>query len=318
MKSRGFTLIELLVVVAVIGLLVALLLPAVQASRESARRLSCGNNLKQLALAMHTYADTFHQLPEGLRQEGAPYRGCTFYTKLLPYIEQQPLYDAWDFTNLQANTTSGRTATRIALLICPSDVFEQDVFEVPADAASGVNYAGRYAGTSYAGNSGDASYLAADGPTKPTGVLFLTGPASTPLPNQQAVSWREISDGYSNTIMLGEKFHTDHNFDSTPGNTRGNLHLHQWSMWAWSGGYKGAGHVMGSAAVPLNERVTLPLLKGTLPQDRRIAAWGSGHPRGVNFVLCDGSVRFLRQEITQATLAALSTREGSEAILEDF
>jgi len=318
MKSRGFTLIELLVVIAVIGLLVALLLPAVQASRESARRLSCGNNLKQLALAMHTYADTYHRLPEGLRQEGAPYRGCTFYTKLLPYIEQQHLYDQWDFTNLQNNTSSGLAATKIGTLICPSDVFQEQVFEVPADAQSGVNYAGRYAGTSYAGNSGDASYLAAAGPLKPTGVLFLTGPASTPMPNQEAVSWREISDGHSNTIMLGEKYHSDQAFDASPAADRGNLHLHQWSMWAWSGGYKGAGHVMGSAVVPINERVTLPLLKGTLPQHRRIAAWGSGHPRGANFVLCDGSVHFLNQAICQATLVALSTREGSEAIVEDF
>lgn len=94
--------------------------------------------------------------------------------------------------------------------------------------------------------------------------------------------------------------------------------MHQWSMWAWSGGFKGAGHVFCSCAVEINHRVPSPPGGGFGPQDRRVNAWGSGHSGGANFCLCDGSVRFIRQTITQQTLCALSTRLGGEVITEEF
>ena len=90
-RSRGFTLVELLVVIAIIGILVALLLPAVQAAREAARRMSCGNNLKQIALAAHNFHDTYKMLPPIVNHSGGP----TFFFHILPYIEQQPLMDLY-------------------------------------------------------------------------------------------------------------------------------------------------------------------------------------------------------------------------------
>ncbi len=321
MKSRGFTLVELLVVIAIIGVLVALLLPAVQAAREAARRMSCQNNLKQLSLAMQNHEDTYKKLPEGLRQESSPYRGYTFYTKLLPYFEQGSLYDKWDFTNLANNTTNGLTATKLKSLMCPTDVFQQTVFNVPVSSGSGVAYAGDYAVTSYVGNFGEVSYHPTTsplGPCKANGVLFLTGPASAPATGQLPIGLKDITDGTSNTLMIGERYHNDKNFDTIPASSRSELLMHQWSMWAWSGGFKGTGHVLASAAVPLNNRVTLPLGSGYGPQDRRIAGYSSGHPGGVNITLCDGSVRFLRDSISQVTLVALSSRDGGDVIAEDF
>lgn len=320
MRMRhAFTLVELLVVIAIIGVLVALLLPAVQAAREAARRSSCLNNLKQISLAIQNHEDTYKVYPEGLRQESGPFRGWTFYTRILPYLEQKPLFDQWDFTNLASNTTSGRTATKIKILLCPSDVFQEQVFTVPASTSSSVTFAGAYAGTSYGGNFGEVAFHPTTGPVGPvknTGVLFLTGPASAPAPAAANVAIRisEITDGLSQTLLLGEKFHQDKIFDTIPAASRSELLRHQWSMWAWSGGFKGSGHVMGSSAVPINHVVPNPPGSGFAAQDRRVNAWGSGHPNGANFALCDGSVRFISQNITQVNLNALSTRAGGEVV----
>ena len=321
MRKTGFTLVELLVVIAIIGVLVALLLPAVQAAREAARRMACQNNLKQLSLAMQNHEDTYKLLPEGLRQEASPYRGYTFYTKLLPYIEQRGLADKWDFANLQNNNTNGLAATRLKTLICPTDVFQKLVFNVPASGSSGVAYSGDYSPTSYVGNFGEVSYHPTTsplGPCKANGVLFFTGPASAPAANQLPIGLKNVTDGTSNTLMIGERYHLDKNFDTIPAGSRSDLFMYQWSMWAWSGGFKGSGHVLASAAVPLNNRVTLPLGSGFGPQDRRIAGYSSGHPGGVNITLCDGSVRFLRDSISQVTLVALSSRDSGDVIAEDF
>ncbi|HMC11995.1 MAG TPA: DUF1559 domain-containing protein, partial [Pirellulaceae bacterium] len=150
-----------------------------------------------------------------------------------------------------------------------------------------------------------------------SGVLFLTGPSGSP-PNLQPISLREITDGLSNTILLGEKFHRDVVFDQITPASRSNLLMYQWSMWAWSGGFKGAGHVFGSAAVPINSRVASPPGSGFGPQDQRVNAWSSAHPNGANFTFCDGSIHFLVNNMNQATLVYLSTRGGGETIIDSF
>src|SRR5579871_3674786 len=130
MKShRGFTLIELLVVIAIIGVLVGLLLPAVQKVREAAARAKCLNNLKQIALATHNYHGAVNKFPPGVDQlpfATAPkYRGVTLYVYLLPYLEQNNLFTGWDMTNPLNNTNGGlnsKTATVLPILVCPSDL----------------------------------------------------------------------------------------------------------------------------------------------------------------------------------------------------
>src|SRR6478736_1595644 len=152
----AFTLVELLVVIAIIGVLVALLLPAVQMARESARRMQCVNHERQLALAAHNFHDINKNFPAGVYQlkfSAAPqFRGVSLYVKLLPYLEQANLAAGWDEIDPSNNTlggTSAKTAQKIKVLMCPSDY----VRENPVATSSSF-----YALTSYGGNGGARSY----------------------------------------------------------------------------------------------------------------------------------------------------------------
>ena len=124
--AKGFTLVELLVVIAIIGVLIALLLPAVQQAREAARRMQCSNNLKQIGLALHNYHETFESLPMG----NSSYQdwGISWMPALLPYVEQGALYDKFDFDTLganygysnQCNNLGNDAKTLIDVFMCPS------------------------------------------------------------------------------------------------------------------------------------------------------------------------------------------------------
>jgi prepilin-type N-terminal cleavage/methylation domain-containing protein/prepilin-type processing-associated H-X9-DG protein len=193
--ARGFTLVELLVVIAIIGILVALLLPAVQAAREAARRMSCSNNLKQIALAMHNYADVHKKFPAspGARVSegpGGPYNQAwvswSGLARLLPYVEQGALHDQinwnyrWDNDNGGTVNNSVVARTRIPGYVCPSD---------PGATAA---YTTNMAPTSYCFSAGPASHWDLGGSKK--GVATLS--------NECAL--RDITDGTSNTIALAE------------------------------------------------------------------------------------------------------------------
>src|SRR6516225_7043857 len=177
-RHNAYTLVELLVVIAILGILMALLLPAVQKIRESANRITCANNLRQLALAAHNYHDQRGNLPPGaviINNAGGRFAGGTnLWVELLPYLEQGNLHDRWDYNDYRSNVAGGTEATTaraIKILLCPSDVVTNDAFQLQLDDpwawASGF-----YGLSSYGGNSGTVSGAGGDFSPSLDGVFF--------------------------------------------------------------------------------------------------------------------------------------------------
>ena len=190
-RYAGFTLVELLVVIAIIGVLVALLLPAVQVARESARRASCQNNLKQLGLALHSYHDMRGSFPLG---GGNPKKaGVGWTAELLPWLEQQPLADQLDRTSpytAESNLAAG--GTLIDTLLCPS---KPQVRELRSSADLSSSSTNRYAPTCYGGMQGERGLRSAKATNNPErGSMIFERP----------ISMVEITDGTSHTMLVGE------------------------------------------------------------------------------------------------------------------
>src|SRR5262245_4494287 len=252
MRRRGFTLIELLVVIAIIAVLIGLLLPAVQKVREAANRMKCANNLKQIALAMHSYHDTYLTFPDGVhRSQGAappstnnytltevPVRRFNWTIAVQPYIEQDNLYKMWNMTNFNINrgVTGDQTTVSwrvIPTYICPSNP-AKPVDEV-SDATA--NPPRHWAITNYMVNAGTRSYRRA--------AQTNDGPFIHCNPRNFA----DILDGTSNTIFLGERNFIDPIFESTGDNLR------FWGWWAFGA----EGDVLLSAAERINwKMITMP------------------------------------------------------------
>jgi prepilin-type N-terminal cleavage/methylation domain-containing protein len=193
-SRRGFTLVELLVVIAIIGVLVALLLPAVQAAREAARRSQCSNNLKQIGLALQNYHDTYKKFPPVAimgRAGPLPQRAYhhTWITAILPFIEQQPLYDSVD----KARPAWGQAIVRtvVPTLHCPSD----SGFGDEPSATHGI------AVTHYVANGGWHWW---NGAVVPGGNLPAGVDYQGPFSGNQSTRMAQITDGTSNTILVAE------------------------------------------------------------------------------------------------------------------
>jgi prepilin-type N-terminal cleavage/methylation domain-containing protein/prepilin-type processing-associated H-X9-DG protein len=313
-RRRGFTLIELLVVIAIIAVLISLLLPAVQAAREAARRAQCTNNLKQIALSAHNYESAHSVYPPGqMKMQFAQqprFRGFSLFVNLLPFIEQQPLYDRWNFADPLANTLGSTAHTAIVLnaLLCPSDQIQQN----PVQSSDRW-----YAIASYGGNGGSQSHppssLTSDG------MYHATGPAAPGFPQVRPAM---VRDGLSNTLFFGERNHVDPNYDSFFAAGWTTEPMWMWGWWAPSGGNFGLSDVTMSSFAPINFRIGFSFANkppdassaaGFAPYDaKRVSSWGSQHPGGATFAMADGSVRFVKETIAQDVLRALGTRSGGE------
>lgn len=292
-RSRGFTLIELLVVIAIIGVLIALLLPAVQQAREAARRSQCRNNLKQIGLAIHNYIDQHNRFPPGhywastTSDLGADGSGWSWGTHLLAQLDQAPLYNTIDFTAsccLQNPVTPGQisnaAAVQVALpiFLCPSDIAPK-VANTPA--FDGVHL---QATTSYCGNGGslDNSHYNEDGAQHANGIFMRFRLSSSVVTTSVTKKIAEITDGTSNTFLTSE------------------------SAWAISisdegtAGRVGRKRFYGSGAGSnrsINEGVAAmnPPNSAANATIRRAAS--SMHEGGAFFGMADGSVRFVGENI---------------------
>jgi prepilin-type N-terminal cleavage/methylation domain-containing protein/prepilin-type processing-associated H-X9-DG protein len=322
LPSDGFTLIELLVVIAVLGILTAILIPAIQFAREAARRIECASRLKQLVIAATAHAEAKGHFPPGVEQwyfnEAVSHRGIPLFAFLLPYLEQQNALVAWDYDNPINNSNQGarsNTAVVIPVFLCPSDL-------IPRNPIVMTSRDWHYALASYGGNGGTRSYF----PLQATadGIFHTTGEASEPKNYQEPVRPKDVADGLSHTLLLGERSHQDPNYLSFNQAGWGEP-LNEQGWWGASNSRKMIGHVTMSTHAPINYRLPFSYANrvGKNPSadsfsqfqtyvDLRLCAYGSGHPGGVNFAFGDGSVRFTSDQIEMSLLRALSTRAGGE------
>jgi prepilin-type N-terminal cleavage/methylation domain-containing protein/prepilin-type processing-associated H-X9-DG protein len=323
-RRPAFTLIELLVVIAIIAVLIGLLLPAIQKVREAASRMKCSGNLKQIALAAHNYEGTFGRFPPGLAQPGSDGRVTSLFVELLPFLEQQPLYNLWNFTNPSANLggTGKPAATALTVLICPTGGIDQNPVTF-GSSATGIS--------SYAGNGGTKAFPQSQ--AKADGIFFATGPMAG---GRSAVRMNDIADGTSNTLFFGERQCGDANMDSyqkapfqpspdppiqsMPAYTAWSAPVNPSAVACVSLGAE-AGLSYGFPTFytpPVNNPVPPPLMWDDYKQPwwYRVEAYGSRHTNGVNVAFADGSVRFLPTSTPLPTFLAMSTRAGGEVVSE--
>ncbi|HKB39036.1 MAG TPA: DUF1559 domain-containing protein [Gemmataceae bacterium] len=303
-RRSGFTLIELLVVIGIIAILIGLLLPAVQKVRAAANRMVCTSHLRQIALAAHHYHDDHGQFPTGAHLpvdvSGVPTGGTNLWVELLRYIEQDNLYKLWDLNDNRKNLAGDRNATTahvIKLLICPSDRLPEPVVYKPSVAW----ISGFYGLSSYGGSAGTRWVPPVPPGKTRDGVFFIDSRVCLADMN---------TDGPSNTLLFGERYHFDPEFDRiAPPLERGTIAGYgKWGLLSIEEGTMD--NVTLHTAVPIN--YWMPAEGGIREVQYRCSAFGSGHPGGANFAFADGHVCFLRNNTPLSMLQALSTRDGGE------
>ena len=279
----GFTLIELLVVIAIIAILIALLLPAVQQAREAARRTQCKNNLKQLGLALHNYHDTFNAFPAAQWYCGhltdctagrpAWSHGWTWTASVMPYMDQSPIYGQIDFEkDLYDPTQIALISTWLPTFACPSDASMRQQIP-PSGGAAGSGDTARIAATSYIANGGAFNNSFTENHSDHTWANGILG-------RDTSVKIRDITDGTTNTFLVGESIHYAFTWDPT-------LYGH-WHP------PSGTACCTLTAARHGNRRLN-PALSASNVVKRE--SFSSFHEGGAQFAMCDGSVRFISENV---------------------
>lgn len=310
MSRRGFTLIELLVVITIIGVLIALLLPAVQAAREAARRAQCVNNLKQIGLAVHNYHDRVGALPGAQLAQGVT--SFSALSHLLPGLELSNEYNSINFSLHNADPANlTATMTRVASFVCPSDVSNTALAQIGAQ-------------TNYMADMGSwIVWQSATGPNvgmgDPNGMFY----------GNSATRFADVIDGLSNTGCFSERILADGN--NAVVSPKSDVFFHpgapttqdqavqmcngidisnlanQFPLFMGAPWVNGQ-HIFQHVNTP-NTRSCgfFTILRANMPASSR-------HPGGVNMLMGDGSVKFIKDGINLATWRALGTRMGGEII----
>ncbi len=310
MKSnqKGFTLVELLVVIAIIGVLIALLLPAVQQAREAARRMSCNNNLKQLALAMHMYHDTHNKFPAGHEYypPGTLQRWCWAHA-LFPYVEQKALYDEIRTLNptYMMDVPASLKDTPISAYVCPSNIGD-------AMGGNGSSSGNAYRPTSDPGFGFKSSYVACAGSNNLDRDVELNGMFCW---NKYA-DMSSVKDGTSNTLLLSEcaaRVQEDTGWGGS-GSIWGGA---TFGGYGFSTEYGPNTTVSDQSYQAIGSTPKYPIVAVGSSYDELRHFARSYHPGGVNAASADGSVRFFSDTIDLTTYNALGTKRGGET-LGDF
>lgn len=307
-RRRGFTLLECVVVIAIIGVLAAILIPAVQAVREAGRRTQCTNNLRQMGLALHNYASTHGSLPPNHNAND-----YSVHVALLPYLEMKPLYDSFNFefaAGFQPLDNRTANVTTPGVFLCPSDITK------PSDDAPGW--------TNYCGNLGSGVQ-----------AFGYNGAFGGPY---QSVRFEQFTDGLATTSLMSEwcpggrgplervrnraLFHAPQH--EAPGQldefalgcrnidvqTAGTLSRYKGSNWCWGEfGLTFYNHVL-----PPNQP---SCLNGNGVQTGAFTA-GSQHSGGANVVFGDGHVRFVADGVDAATWRAMGSRNGRDLVTDAY
>jgi len=340
-KRTGFTLIELLVVIAIIAILIALLVPAVQKVREAAARAQCTNNLKQIALAMHSYHDANKGLPPGLARFnngrvfvaiGNTTNAATFWSYfILPYIEQGPLHTSIPLMqNPNWNTGNYLAAAQVPLAVyrCPS-TSDQETYNSGGIAARyAISYAAVQTGSldnPVGGSGAGECMLHADDSTYSVGQGFMKWGMYTSnlyrsdgaFGQNTMTKFAQISDGTSNTVAVGERYRripTSATFVNYPDNSATAGSGTDYGTWAM--GTNNAANMqhqaVGSTGTPFNY---IPAnFADRFSQTDAAAGYASRHTGGVNFAFLDGTVRFMNTSTPDTVRLAIGTIQGGEAV----
>ena len=320
----GFTLVELLVVIAIIGILVGLLLPAVQAAREAARRMSCSNNSKQLGLALHNYESTFKKWPPSRISLTGPIFQQSWTAMILPYIEQGNVYAKYQFgTPWYASANDALTTVKIPTMLCPSSPADRllpaaNLYTALTNSSRTDRPVWGYSDYGSINAVRNAAFVAAGDQSLPTGTKEVFGALAR---GPQGVSLSQITDGLSNTAVIGEGAGRPNQYVSgtKADNPRtGNIAFGTPTTadgWGWADinsgfsidGANKLGVQNDTSSTGVTTIVGNCMINCT--NDSEIYAFHTG---GANFVFGDGAIQFLSASIDGKTFVALLTRDRGD------
>ncbi|QDS91351.1 putative major pilin subunit [Roseimaritima multifibrata] len=311
--QRGFTLVELLVVIAIIGVLVGLLLPAVQAAREAARRMQCSNNLKQIGLAVHNYHDTFQKFPGNVcSPEGTTNMGASWMVMILPFLEQNAAYDQMvfidsDFSDRQGPNRNWEVMSqlRVDAFWCPSSPLERFRSHTATAGTTGLGAPSNYdiqipeyvanIGYYYEPGTGLTPGARSDGSNNVwTGYGWMQDSGVISLWNSKyrGTRFANVIDGTSNTLMVGE--HSNYMYRTDGGKTDTRPGRGEGGAWSAGRGFHAWLGWTRNVTVPRYPINSLNVGNYTMEWSTALHnGYRSAHPSGVQFVMGDGSIRFV-------------------------